>query len=264
MSEEEIKDIPLDLILEPATAARTVIDIDALNEMADSIAEAGVIQNIIVKPRGDKWEIIDGHRRFLGAKMCQLPVLRCVVRDIDDKKADSMMLQANYHREEMNPVDEALNFQRMKDKHGYAVQNVARAVSKSESYVAQRIQLLSADKPIIEALSARKLSVSQAREIMKSPNDKVRLELLRVVLSNGATVSALRTIRADYDLRAGSITQEQAAEIIAPSESAPTQYLIECPCCNERVDVNLIYPLSVCKACHNGILSGIEESKQKK
>ncbi len=104
--------------------------------------------------------------------------------------------------------------------------------------------------------------MSQAREILKSPNERVRQELLRIVVENGATVSALRTIRADYDLRAGSITQQEADNILNPESPPPREYVIECPCCRQKVGVNSIYLLSVCKVCHDGILAGIEEGER--
>lgn len=262
-AEEKIIQIPLDQILEPSIAVRTTIILERLQELSRSIAQVGVILPLIVKPQGDKYEITDGHRRYLASKMVGKATAPCVIRSHDEVQADIVKIQANYHREDVNPIDEAKWFTRLHEKNGDAYNEIARLVSRSEAYVVQRVALLSADESIQAALAAGQIKVSQAKEILKSSNERVRQELLRVTVQNGATVAALRIMRADYDLRAGAITQEQAEQIAQGPTGPATEYMIECPCCHIKVGVNHIYPLSVCTNCHDGILAGAQEADRK-
>lgn len=101
------QDISIDDILEPEDQARTVIVLEGLQELADSIKEKGIIEPLVVLKKNSKYEIVVGHRRFLAARMAGLEKLPCIIRAIGVRDADLMKLHENFFREDVNPVDEA-------------------------------------------------------------------------------------------------------------------------------------------------------------
>lgn len=250
--------IPIDDILEPEEQIRTVIILEGLQELASSIKERGVVQPLIVLQRGDKYQITDGHRRYLAAKMAGLEAVPCIIRAMDVKEADLVMLHANFFREDVNPVDEAKYFVKLHDRHGLAYNEIARLASRSDSYVFNRVNLLLGPPEVLAALEGGQLNFSQACEISRSPDENIRHELLRVTVESGATVESLRIMRRDYEGRLSNQDPALVGEPPPPGHYPEVKHLIECPCCHGKYDVKQIYPISICKTCYDGFLKGLE------
>lgn len=262
MPEEVIyQSIGIDEISEPTDQIRNVIAFEGLQELADSIKEKGVIEPLIVLRKGEKFEIIAGHRRYLAAKMSGILSLPCIIRGVDEKEADFLKMHENYFRENINPVDEGKYFIRLHEKHGLAYNEIARLCTRSDGYVLNRVQLLQADEMILAALEGQQLSFSQALEISRSPYENVRRELLRVVIESGATTDTLRVMRHDYERTIRY--QDSSAEGITPEARhyEEVKHLIICPACDGRYPVNQIYPISVCKTCYDNFVSALKGEK---
>jgi len=262
-NEVRLQDIPISEILEPVEQVRTVIVFEGLQELADSIKERGVIQPLIVLKKNGSYEIIDGHRRYLAAKMVSLEVLPCFVRAADVREADLLKLNANFFRENVNPVDEGRFFLRLKEKHGLAFSEIAKLCARSEAYVLNRVKLLQSDPRVLAALEAGQINFSQGLEIARAEDENVRGELLRITIESGATVETLRIMRYDYERRIANQDPAVSGGSPEPRHYESIKHLIECPVCKGRYEVNQIYPISVCKTCYDGFIAGLKEGEAK-
>lgn len=251
-------DIPIDDIIEPHDQVRTVIVFEGLQELAQDIKQGGLIQPIIVVKTVDKYEILDGHRRYLAAKIAGLEFVPCIVRAMDMKEADLVKLRANFFREDVNPVDEARYFVKLHEKHGLAYNEISKLCSRSDSYVLNRVQLLQCDPKVLAALEGKQINFSQALEISKMPDEDIRNELLRVTIESGATVETLRVMRHDYEKRVSNQDPALAHAAPEPGHYPEQKHLIKCPVCGGSYPVNQIYPISVCKTCYDGFLEGLK------
>ena len=257
----DFRDIPVDDILEPEDQVRTVIVFEGLQELAESIKIKGVIQPLIVLKKGDKYEITDGHRRYLAAKMAGLLSVPCIVRASDVKDADFVKLHANYFREDVNPVDEGKFFIKLHDKHGLAYNEISKLCSRSDTYVLNRVQLLQGDESVLAALEAGQLNFSQACEISRTSDEGVRLELLRITVESGATVETLRIMRHDYEKRISNQDPALVHEPPEPGHYPEVKHLILCPVCSGKYPVNQLYPISTCKTCYDNFMKALEGGK---
>ena len=146
---------------------RTHFDEAALDELADSIRARGVIQPIIVRPRGDgRYQLVAGERRWRAAQRAQLHHLPALVRELDDREVMALALIENLQREDLNPVEEARAFRRLADEEGMTQAEIAAMVDKSRSHVANMQRLLDLPDEVLGLVAAGSLSMGHARALI--------------------------------------------------------------------------------------------------
>lgn len=164
---EELKQLPVELLQRGRYQPRTHMRKDALNELADSIREQGIIQPILVREltSGD-YEIIAGERRWRAAQIVGLDTIPALVRKIPDEAAMAIGLIENIQRENLNPVEEAGALQRLIDEFGMTHKRVAEAVGRSRAAVSNLLRLLTLDPQVREMLENGQLDMGHARALL--------------------------------------------------------------------------------------------------
>lgn len=155
--------------------ARKTFDQAALDELAKSIVQDGVIEPLLVRPLevpegwndGPLFEIVAGQRRFLASKIAGKPTCPCIVREMSDEEAAERRIVSNLQREDLPPVEQALAFRALLNMPGATVETVAAKLAKSPSYVSRRLALLNAIEPVREALKAGAIEVGHAMELAR-------------------------------------------------------------------------------------------------
>lgn len=146
---------------------RTYFDPEALEELADSIREHGVIQPITVRRTdGDYYEIIAGERRWRAARMADLSEIPAVVIDADDRKAAELAMVENLQREDLSPIEEARGYRSLMDTYGYTQEAAAERVGKSRPVVGNALRLLNLPESAQRLMEERKLPLSHARIVL--------------------------------------------------------------------------------------------------
>lgn len=171
---------------------RKDFDEQALNELAESIREHGLLQPILVrsKPSGG-YEIIAGERRWRASRIAGLRTVPVVIKEMDEKEAAEVALIENLQREDLNPVEEAMGYRSLMVSYGLTQEQVAERMGKSRSAVANVLRLLDLTPNETEALKAGKLSAGHARALLGAEKGSdLRSDMLRVALS-GASVREL-------------------------------------------------------------------------
>ena len=215
---EEPETTPADFLpiskVEPRSGQpRTNFDGEALQELADSIAQHGVLQPITVRALdGGYYQIIAGERRWRAARMAGLDEIPARVIEADDRKAQELALVENLQREDLNPMEEARGYRALMDDFGLTQEAVSQSVGKSRPAVANALRLLSLDPEVASMLEGGLLSTGHARALLPLPA-AAQLEAAKLIIDRGYSVRQTEALAASL-LKAPSIKKEKdAAEV---------------------------------------------------
>ena len=158
---------------------------EAIAELAESIAQRGVLQPILVRPNGDGFEIIAGERRWRAAQRARLHAIPALVREIDDSTAAEIALIENVQREDLNAIEEAEGYKQLIERHGHTQENVAKLVHKSRSHVANLLRLIDLPDFVRQSLVRGDISMGHARAVAAAPDPE---ELTKEIIAKGLSV----------------------------------------------------------------------------
>ena len=178
--------LPLGLIKPNPDQPRRHFDQAALEELAASVRKQGLLQPLLVRPKGDAYELVAGERRYRAAQLAGLQEVPVIVRDLDDRQALELALVENLQREDLNPLEEALGYQRLLDL-GHSQAQVAEAVGKARSTVTNALRLLQLDEESRDQLAAGRISAGHARALLMAPEAE-RSQLLRRIVKEKLSV----------------------------------------------------------------------------
>lgn len=167
---------------------RQHIDADKLRELAQSMTEQGVVQPLVVRRVGARFQIIAGERRWRAAKQAGLTMVPVVVREANDAELLEIALVENIQREELNPIEEASAYRRLVMELGYSQEQVAHRVGKDRSTVANLLRLLRLPREIRSLIAEQKLSPGHARPLLSLARPEVQIEIARSVVEKGLSV----------------------------------------------------------------------------
>ena len=194
-----ISELPLDQIEVNPFQPRTDFDEDALQELAVSIKELGVIQPITVRKLGyDKFQLISGERRFRATQIAGLNSIPVYIRIANDQEMLEMALVENIQREQLNPVEVALSYQRLIDECKLTQEKMSERVGKKRSTITNYLRLLKLPAEILSALKKEDISMGHARALINVNNPETQLNIFRDAVSNKFTVREIEQIVKDF------------------------------------------------------------------
>ncbi len=180
--------IKLDDIRPNKNQPRKNFDPEALAELSDSIKQNGVLQPILLRKKGQKYEIVAGERRYQAAKMAGLTEIPAVVREISDEDVFKLALIENLQRSDLDPIEEARGFKTLIDETGMTQAELGQALSKSRPAIANSLRLLDLPEEVQEMMAQRLLTAGHARAILVVANEEGRIKLAQKVVEDGLTV----------------------------------------------------------------------------
>lgn len=184
----EILEISIEDIVPNRFQPRLTFDTEALNELASSIKEHGIIQPLVVRRLNDKFEIIAGERRYKAATLVGMKKVPCVVMELSDNESAEVAVIENIQRKEMTPLEEAKAFKKILDK-GYLTQDeLAKRMGKSQSSIANKLRLLNLDEVVQDAILDNKISERHARSLLKIEDKQEQRNILGEIINNRLTV----------------------------------------------------------------------------
>jgi len=188
-----VRVVPVDHIDPNPQQPRVVFEEAALEELASSIREHGILQPILVRPIGpNRYQIVAGERRWRASRLAGLMSIPALIEEIDDDTALEISIIENLQREDLTPLDEAAMYDRMIHEHGYSIRKLAEKLGKDKGYLENRLRLAGAPDEIRELVSLRKDSLSHAYELMKVEDPKKRRRLTQQVARGELTLIKLR------------------------------------------------------------------------
>ena len=189
--ENEVVFLHLDDIIPNRFQPRQVFDEKALKELAISIKEHGVIQPIIVRNIGNKYEIIAGERRYKASALAGLTTIPAIIRNLDDKESSKVALLENLQRKNLNPIEEAKTYQKILEIDQMTQEELAKTMGKSQGAVANKIRLLSLTDEVQDALLKEQISERHARTLLNAKDAETQKKLLKETIDNKLTVREL-------------------------------------------------------------------------
>lgn len=188
---------------------RRHFDEDALEELARSIAQRGVIQPVVVRPFGDgRYQLVAGERRWRAAQRARIHEIPAIVRQLDDREVTALALIENLQREDLNPVEEARAYQRLAEQDGLTQQEIATFVDKSRSHVANLMRLLGLPDEVLDMVERDHISMGHARALAVLPDPA---PLAREIVAKGLSVRDAERL-AKRSARPDSVPRRARAE----------------------------------------------------
>lgn len=180
---DQVKKIPLEQIRPRAGQPRTNFDEEALEELANSIKEYGLLNPIVVTKKDDYYEILAGERRYRASKKLGKNDIDVIVREYNKQDIEVLSLVENVQREDLKALEEATAYKKLADQYKLTQDQIAKTMGKSRSYIANTLRLLNLNKSEKESLNAGKISPSQARTLLSISDEDVRSKTLEDFIS---------------------------------------------------------------------------------
>lgn len=186
--------VSIDKIQPNPNQPRTHFNETLLNELADSIRENGVLQPLLVRKKGEVYEIIAGERRYQASKLAGLDELPVIIKEVDDQKMLELALIENLQRSDLNPIEEAKGYRQLIKASGMTQEALSKAVSKSRSTITNSLRLLDLPEPVQQYLFDGRMTAGHARAILAVPYEEQRIKLADKVVAEGLSVRATESL----------------------------------------------------------------------
>jgi len=193
-TEGDVQQIPLELIEPNPYQPRQHFDEEKLQELAQSIAELGLLEPVLVRRTGQTYQLIAGERRVRAARIAGLSEVPALVKDFGDLEVMQVALIENLQREDLNPIEEAEGYQRLIDEFGFTQSQAAQAVGRKRSSIANALRLLNLEESEKQMVREGQLSVGHAKVLLGVANKKKRAELAKKVVSEDLSVRQLEEL----------------------------------------------------------------------
>jgi ParB family transcriptional regulator, chromosome partitioning protein len=187
---EEANEVPIDLIDPSGLQPRSVFDDTKLDELARSITANGVVQPILIRRKGARFEIIAGERRWRAAQRAGLTKVPAILRNVSDEKVLELALIENIQREDLNPIEEARAYKKLIEAVGLTQETVAERVGRDRSYVTNYLRLLRLPADLQELLQTGRLSTGHARTLLGVSEVDTQRRIARRVIEQDLSVRA--------------------------------------------------------------------------
>ena len=180
-----VREIEISRIRPNPNQPRILFSDESMDELAQSIAERGVLQPILLRPTDDGFEIVAGERRWRAAQRARLHTIPAIVREIDPTATAELALIENVQREDLNAIEEAEGYRQLIQRHGHKQDGVARIVNKSRSHVANLLRLLDLPEMVRQSLMKGDITMGHARAVAAAPDPE---ELTKQIIAKGLSV----------------------------------------------------------------------------
>lgn len=256
-----VKEIDLAVIDEPRGRIRMEIDQDEVKSLADSIAQIGLLQPIIVRADGQRYEIIAGHRRFLAFRLLGRVRIPAMVRDLDDAATAVARATENLGRVDLSPIEEAATYADLRDNYGLSPDQIGKEMGKSPGVVKRRLDLLKMPPQLQKAVHLKKISYGVAEELWRLGDEGVIDYYLGYAVDHGVTVAVARQWVNDHRRSQSRIDNDVGGGGGAPMPLESKPIYLTCEICNGPTPLEDAKNITICKGCHMGILEGLKREQ---
>lgn len=189
-TEQKVLQVPIEDIIPNRFQPRLAFDEEGLKELSESIKQHGIIQPLVLRRLGNKYEIIAGERRFKASTMAGLKVVPAIISDIDDNKSAEIALVENIQRRNLTPIEEAKSYKNLLDRGYMTQEQLAEKMGVSQSSIANKLRLLNLAPEVQDALLQEKISERHARSLLALPKEE-QPEWLKKIITKRLTVRQL-------------------------------------------------------------------------
>lgn len=192
-----LRQVPVELLVANPNNPRRVFAEEDIESLSKSLRDKGLLQPILVRPKGDHYEIVAGERRWRAAQRASIHTVPVLIRDLDDRETLEIAIIENVQRTDLNPLEEARAYKMLMDQYDYTQQQLADSIGKSRSHIANTMRLLQLPQSVLMQVEGGTLSAGHARAIVATENPQ---DLAEQIIKLGLSVR-----------QAEDLTREQAA-----------------------------------------------------
>lgn len=189
--DKNILEVPIEDIIPNRFQPRLSFNEEGINELAESIKQHGIIQPLVVRQLGDKYEIIAGERRYKASTMAGLAKVPVIISDIDDNKSAEVALVENIQRRNLTAIEEAKSYKNLLDRGYLTQEQLANKMGVSQSSIANKLRLLNLDEEVQDALLNEKISERHARALLTLESHEDQKKWLKRIIEERLTVRQL-------------------------------------------------------------------------
>lgn len=258
MENKQISKLPINFIDDPAAPMRSSFDEEKLKDLANSIKSVGLIQPITVRKSGDRYEVISGHRRLAAHRLLGREFIEAIIIEAENKAADALKVHENLFREDVNPVDQALFLSRYVKSNTLTIQEVAKVLNRSESWIRGRLNLLEYPDYLIQYIKEGKLSLEAASYLNQIKNEALRRDYSKIAALQG--LNANRALYWSKQAEENLLPANPAEAPEVPEGEKPVSNILLTPCalCGEKgniMEMENIFVHTGCLAEYQKILN---------
>jgi ParB/RepB/Spo0J family partition protein len=234
----EFATISLDLIDDPERPIRHDLSPESVEDLVVSIRQVGIIEPLVVKPVGKRYEVIAGHRRLVASTIAGLASVPCYVVNATKEQAEMLKIHENLYRADVRPSDEAEHFKYLIQNHKLSPVRLAKLIGKSEGYVNERLAIFNYPPELRHALDTEQIKFSVAREFARMEDVGKMHEYLHYAIRSGITPSLARQWVIDWR-RSTVEPQIQEREVISEGGKVPViEHFSTCVYCQQSIKLN--------------------------
>ena len=248
------KTISIDELIPPEIPVRSALDENSLIELAESIRAMGLIQPLTVKPAGDRFEIVAGHRRYMACKIIGLQMIACQVVTDTEINLDLIKLDENTKRENLSYIDEAEWIRRLQDQLKLNVRELASLVNHSERWVQSRLDMLLFPKDVLDAINTKGMSLAVGAQLALITEDEERIRLLHYALEDGVSASTARYWVQQWRTNGALYTQDLSVVSKGNMATPGGEFHYPCKTCGDSTPMSAISHIMICSVCLKVIL----------
>lgn len=253
------KEVSMELIDRPDDIVRLEIDEGELRELADSIQERGLMQPIEVTPRGVRFLIVFGDRRYLAHELLGRKKIMCRVEELQDDQVVIDRAMENIQRVNLTPFEEGHIYKGLVEKAGMSLDEISRRVGKSPAVVHRRMDILRMPESFQKALHSGAVSVTVAEELWSCPDAAKREYFIGLAIEHGITMRIAREWVDEFkkERRSGKGGDGDAGGALSPYEDVPIYRA--CDICTGPVEYGKVKELRVCEGCFDSIMTALKK-----
>jgi len=244
LPEADFKIISLDLIDDPERPIRHDLSPESVEDLVISIRQVGIIEPLVVKPKGNRYEVIAGHRRLVAAGIANLAQVPCYIVKVSNEQAELLKIHENLYRADIKPSDEADHFKYMIQTHKLSPVRIAKLIGKSESYVNERLAIFNYPPELRFALDKGQIKFTVAREFARMEDIGKMREYLHYAIRSGITSDLARQWVMDWRRSITEPTMQESEVILEGGQVPVIEHFSTCVYCQQPIkltEANVVY-----------------------
>ncbi|MFY3792524.1 ParB/RepB/Spo0J family partition protein [Ureibacillus sp. MALMAid1270] len=217
-NENEVKKISIQKLVANPYQPRKIFEDEAIKELAQSIHEHGIIQPIVVRKKGTKYEIVVGERRFRAAKLANLDEVPAIVKEMTEEQMMEVAILENLQREDLTPIEEAEAYQSLIEKLNFTQEDLAKRLGKSRPHITNHIRLLQLPEVVRQMINDGALSMGHGRTLLGLKNKRRIPEVANKVIKQQLNVRQLENLIKEYNENVSRETPKTRKDIFVQSK----------------------------------------------
>lgn len=251
------KIIKIELVDEPSSSVRVNINEREIYELSESIKEVGLIEAVVVVEKGERFEIVAGHRRLLACREAGLSTIRCFVAKLTPSEIAVVKATENLQKVGLTSVEEGGIYGELYDKEGMTINQIAAKMGRSATHVKRMIDILRMDELVIKAIHEGKISIAVAEQLERIQEKKEKLRYLEIAVENGASSRVVKMWVEDIRKSLQYINNRDQLPPPDVDYVVPQKSYGACEMCDKAVEYKNVRILKICPECHRTIIDQV-------